>query len=265
MHSHGSRLRIRRPSGFLRVLSLWVGLVDTISAISGMEPQVDRRIPHLYWRVVHPGKRRDIRSVPARFGVRLICHQSHSHRRHVRLQTHGPAYLRVIRQLSKSEPGCSTSNSVLPGSRHPLSIHNQWTADIKGVAPWQNSHRVIVRSLLLLALPALFVMEPSFAGVAVQAPPSLTVRYGDLNLNSTQGVADLYKRIQVAATEVCRPAEGPQSVSRWLWTAWNSCFYHALAEAVGTVHNDKLSAYHWQRVRGWGYQEAAAPTTIAKR
>jgi UrcA family protein len=127
------------------------------------------------------------------------------------------------------------------------------------------SHRVIVRTLALLALPALFVMEPVFAAVAAQTPPSLTVRYDDLNLNSTEGVTDLYKRIQVAATEVCRPAEGPQSVSRMHWTAWNSCFYHALADAVRTVHNDKLSAYHWQRIGSWAYQEPAAAPTIARR
>ncbi len=127
------------------------------------------------------------------------------------------------------------------------------------------SHLVIVRTLALLALPALFRVEPAIAAVAVQTPPSLTVRFGDLNLNSTEGVANLYARIQLAATEVCRPAEGPQSVSRRLWTAWNSCYYRALADTVRTVHNDRLSAYHWQRIRGQGYQEADATTTVARR
>jgi UrcA family protein len=128
-----------------------------------------------------------------------------------------------------------------------------------------NSHRITVRSLALLALPALFLAASAVAAAAVQAPPSLTVRYDDLNLNSTEGVADLYKRIQVAATEVCRPAEGPQSVARMRWTAWNRCYYHALGDAVGTVHSDKLSAYHWQRIRGRGYQEADPTTTVARR
>jgi UrcA family protein len=110
------------------------------------------------------------------------------------------------------------------------------------------------------------MVESAFAAVAAELPPSVTVRYDDLNLNSAAGVAGLYSRIQNAATEVCRPAEGPQSVSRMHWTAWNECFYHAMAKAVQAVHNDKLSAYYdWQRIRGWGYQGAGTPATVARR
>jgi UrcA family protein len=127
------------------------------------------------------------------------------------------------------------------------------------------SHQVIVRMVALLVLPALFMAESAVAGVAAQVPPSVTVRYSDLNLDSTAGVTSLYKRIEDAATEVCRPVEGPQSVSRVLWSAWNKCFHHAITDAVRAVHNDKLGAYHWQRVGGWGYQEADAPTTVARR
>lgn len=58
-----------------------------------------------------------------------------------------------------------------------------------------NSHRVIVRMVALLVLPVLFMVESAFAAVAVRVPPSVTVRYSDLNLNSTEGVASLYKRV----------------------------------------------------------------------
>ncbi len=116
------------------------------------------------------------------------------------------------------------------------------------------SHRVIVQRVMLAALPALFMVGSAFAAVAAEAPPAVTVRYSDLNLNSTQDVASLYRRIEYAAREVCRPAEGPQVVSEIRSTAWNECFYHAIAKAVRTVHSDKLSAYHWQRIRGWDYQ-----------
>jgi UrcA family protein len=126
------------------------------------------------------------------------------------------------------------------------------------------SHQVIVR-MVAFVLPALFMVESAFAAVAVEVPPSVTVRYDDLNLNSTEGVASLYQRIQNAATEVCRPVEGPQSVSRMLWTAWKQCFHHAIANAVQAVHNDKLNAYHWQHNRGWEYQEADAAATVARR
>jgi UrcA family protein len=128
------------------------------------------------------------------------------------------------------------------------------------------SHRFIVRMVASLMLPALFVAAPAFAAAAaaVEAPPSVTVRYDDLNLTSPKGVASLYRRIQYAATEACRPAEGPQSVERMRWGAWNKCFRHAISEAVQAVHNEKLSAYHWQHTRGGIYQEGDRPATVAR-
>lgn len=128
-----------------------------------------------------------------------------------------------------------------------------------------NSHQVLVRMVALAVLPALSTAGSAFAAVAAEAPPAVTVRFDDLDLNSKQDVASLYQRIETAATEVCRPAEGPQSVSRSHWTAWNECFYHAIAKAVRTVHNDQLTAYHWQRIRGWNYQAADVPATVASR
>ncbi len=126
------------------------------------------------------------------------------------------------------------------------------------------SHRVIVRMAALLGLPALF-MEPVFAAIAVEEPPSVTVRYHDLNLNNPEGIATLYKRIHTAAIEVCKPEEGPQLVNRLFWTAWNNCFSHAVANAVKAVHNEKLTAYHWERIRGWKHPQVDAPATVAKQ
>jgi UrcA family protein len=120
------------------------------------------------------------------------------------------------------------------------------------------SHRLIVRMAALLALPALFITESAVA----EAPPSVTVRYHDLNLNNAEGVASLYNRIHGAATVVCRSTEGPQVENRIFWTAWNECVDHAIANAVKAVHNEKLSVYHWERIRGWKHPEAA-PATVA--
>ena len=127
------------------------------------------------------------------------------------------------------------------------------------------SNSLIVRMFALLVLPALFMAEPAFAAPAAEAPLSATVRYGDLDLKTPEGVTGLYKRIENAATEVCRPAQGPESVSRLLWTAWDECFYHSIASAVKAVHNDKLSAYHWQRIGGWKYGDPDTTATVAKR
>jgi UrcA family protein len=127
------------------------------------------------------------------------------------------------------------------------------------------SNPFIVRMFALLVLPALFVVEPAFAAPAAEAPLSVTVRYGDLDLKSPEGVASLYKRIVNAATDVCRPVQGPESVSRMLWTGWNECFYHSIASAVKAVRNDKLSAYHWQQIGGWKYADPEATATVARR
>jgi UrcA family protein len=124
------------------------------------------------------------------------------------------------------------------------------------------SHRVIVRVAALLVFPALFIVKPA---LAVEAPPSVTVRYHDLNLNNSDGIAALYNRIHIAAIKVCRPEEGPQVVNRIFWIAWNECFNDAMANAVKSVNNQKLSAYHWQRIRGWKHHEAEAPATVARQ
>jgi UrcA family protein len=110
------------------------------------------------------------------------------------------------------------------------------------------SHQVIVPAVAL-ALSALVMARFACAAEAADVPPSMTVRYNDLNLDSPEGVASLYKRIQNAATAVCRGAQGPESVSRLQWTGWKRCYYPAIANAVRGVHNDKLSAYYWQGTR----------------
>jgi UrcA family protein len=105
------------------------------------------------------------------------------------------------------------------------------------------------RMIALLVIP-LLIAESAIAAASVEMP-SITVRYHDLDLNGPAGVASLYERIHAAAVEVCKPAEGPQPVNRAFPTDWDTCVNHAVALAVRAVHNEKLSAYHWERIRGW--------------
>lgn len=110
-------------------------------------------------------------------------------------------------------------------------------------------HQINLRAAALLVMPALFA-QSAMAATRVDEAPSEIVRYHDLNLNSPEGVAGLYRRIQGAAADVCQSVEGPQVVNRLFRTQWNECVSHAVANAVKAVHNDKLSAYHWERIRG---------------
>jgi UrcA family protein len=110
-------------------------------------------------------------------------------------------------------------------------------------------HRINLRAAALLVMPALFA-HSALAAPRVDEAPSEIVRYHDLNLNSPEGVAGLYRRIQGAASDVCHSVEGSAFVNRLFWTEWNDCVSHAVANAVKAVHNDNLSAYHWERIRG---------------
>jgi UrcA family protein len=112
-------------------------------------------------------------------------------------------------------------------------------------------HKIHLRRVAPLVIPALLFAGSGMAVTRVDEAPSVTVRYHDLNLNSPEGVASLYGRIHAAALDVCRQAEGPQLVNRVLWSQWNECVAHAVANAVKDVHNEKLSTYHWERIRGW--------------
>ncbi len=103
--------------------------------------------------------------------------------------------------------------------------------------------------IALLVIP-LLVAEPAITAARI-GMPSITVHYHDLDLNSPAGVASLYERIHAAAVEVCRSAEGPQPINRGFPTDSDTCVTHAVALAVRVLHNEKLSAYHWERIGGW--------------
>jgi UrcA family protein len=82
-------------------------------------------------------------------------------------------------------------------------------------------------------------------GAAVAAAPdhvlSAQVSYADLNLASTEGAATLYKRLQGAGRDVCRPLEsrmlGVQSI-------WRECFSRAVSDAVAKIDQPALTAYY---------------------
>jgi UrcA family protein len=125
-------------------------------------------------------------------------------------------------------------------------------------------HRIVALLIALAVLPALFTGESAIAAAsrAAEDPPSVTVRYQDLNLNSPEGIAVLYHRLRSAAAEICGPLDSRELARKVLW---NDCFDHAVANAVRTVHNKTLSAYHWQRTRGFRQHEIEAPATVAAR
>jgi UrcA family protein len=126
-------------------------------------------------------------------------------------------------------------------------------------------HKINLRMFALLVIPTLLIAESGMAVARVDEAPSVTVRYHDLNLDGQEGIANLFERIHAAAVVVCKSEEGPQLVNRAFWSEWNACINHAVANAVHTVHNEKLSAYHWERSRGWKLRSVATLMSAAKQ
>ena len=73
-----------------------------------------------------------------------------------------------------------------------------------------------------------------------QAPRTLTVQFGDLNLNNAQGVDALFKRIKNAAESVCNEFEGRTLKEKRLYS---DCVDTALSTAIARVDRPALSRY----------------------
>jgi UrcA family protein len=138
---------------------------------------------------------------------------------------------------------------------HPAPIvvrpHGHFRARDRVVRDRSEFHRINLRIVAPLAILALLFAESGMAVPRVDEAPSVTVRYYDLNLDTPEDVASLYGRIRAAAIDVCKQSEAPQVVNRVFWSGWNGCVAQAIANAVKDVHNEKLSAYHWEQIRGW--------------
>jgi len=127
-----------------------------------------------------------------------------------------------------------------------------------------NLNRVIAVAAVT-ALAALSLSSvPQMAQSAETDPGvlSVTLQYRSTDLDSPQGVAGLYRRIRGAATSVCRPFDSSLLEGKVLW---NDCYSHAVAHAVESIHNETLTAYHWQQIRGWKQPRIGAPTSVAAR
>jgi UrcA family protein len=118
--------------------------------------------------------------------------------------------------------------------------------------------------VIALILMLLLIAGATMTAARADEEPSVTVRFHDLNLKSLEGVASLYERIHAAAVDVCHAAEVSQPVNRALAIESDTCISHAVANAVHTVHNEKLSAYHWERINSWKSHVVAAPLSAAR-
>ena len=95
----------------------------------------------------------------------------------------------------------------------------------------------IIKTLLPVAVLA-------FSGLATAGTRdfnTVTVKYGDLNLNSRAGIASLHKRIRNAAESVCSRLE---TRILGLREAYEQCVEQAVADGVAAVGNANLTHFH---------------------
>ena len=95
----------------------------------------------------------------------------------------------------------------------------------------------------LLALVALAVS--GVAGAAPRNAEGVVVHFGDLNLNTTEGVSRLHKRIHNAAESVCSPLDYRILGMR---DAYDECVKDATSNGVAAVANPNLSSFHASKV-----------------
>jgi UrcA family protein len=107
-----------------------------------------------------------------------------------------------------------------------------------------NSPRLFASVIGLGALAsALLVVAPRVThATSPTTAPTVAVRYGDLDLNSHNGVKQLYRRIQIAAIEVCRSTEPFGSLLSS--EAHQACLHNAIVGAVRSVNSPLLSQYY---------------------
>ncbi len=92
---------------------------------------------------------------------------------------------------------------------------------------------------------ALFGAASGFAAMPAVADesdaPQTTVKYGDLNISTTQGAAALYARIRSAAKAVCSQFDGPVLAA---YAQRDACVNKAILGAVNKVNSAALTALY---------------------
>lgn len=97
-----------------------------------------------------------------------------------------------------------------------------------------------------------------FALVAVDAhadepkgnPPSVTVQFSDLAMTTTAGAAKVYRKLRVAANQVCSVNGATKSARDYV--RQKECVEQALTNAVREIDRPTLTALHASHARDLG-------------
>jgi len=107
--------------------------------------------------------------------------------------------------------------------------------------PTQLEEKTMTADPIRIAMAAAVTIAVLTSGVRAADVPQIHVRYGDLNVNSSTGAATLLQRIRFAADRVC-DFRDTRDLS--VLAMVQACTNHAVADAVATVNNPKLTALY---------------------
>lgn len=100
---------------------------------------------------------------------------------------------------------------------------------------------------MVAALGVTVIASSAQAGNAAEGPPQRVVKYADLNLSTSAGVVELYRRIQRAANAVCGADYGRDLGEA---AAVKVCTDQAIAQAVSAVDNPVLTIHYLAKTGG---------------
>jgi UrcA family protein len=98
--------------------------------------------------------------------------------------------------------------------------------------------RNVIATVLCGAVASSFVILPAVADTF--DAPQATVKYGNLNISNPQGASELYRRIRMAAYNVC-PQDGPGLTA---FAQREACINKAILGAVTKINNSALTAMY---------------------
>lgn len=87
-----------------------------------------------------------------------------------------------------------------------------------------------------------FLSSPAAFAALDDDPPTITVKFAELDLSRQEGAQELYRRIKSAAHAVCNATGGSFEAQRF--SKHRQCFQTAVDDAVSRVNRPTLTALH---------------------
>lgn len=115
---------------------------------------------------------------------------------------------------------------------------------MKAAIKTQSISAASILAATFLALSGLAIGNKALAAETLQYDTAI-VAFGDLNLDSQQGLKVLYARLRNGAEDVCSAFEGRDLFFK---KVWQTCFDKAVASAVAQVNRTGLTSLHNQTV-----------------